>query len=109
MPTWNPAFLGAGASGLQRTCMFLSPLRPQEETAWKKPLPPQPGKGLFTQGLKSGCKAPCRGICRPELRQDTQKQMWRAGNTLFFKAPPEWISRHIALADRVVFHEQPMP
>jgi hypothetical protein len=35
--------------------------------------------------------------------------MWRAGNTLFFEAPPEWLSRHIKLADRVVFHEQPMP
>jgi hypothetical protein len=48
-------------------------------------------------------------MCRKERRQDTQKEMWRAGNTLFFKAPPEWISRHMALADRLVFHEQPIP
>ena len=105
----EPGFLGAGSDGLTRTLhvpfTFVSSGRNCLEKAAAAP----EGKGIFTHGLQSGCSAPCRGICRQELRQDTQKQMWRAGNTLFFEAPPEWISRHVKLADRVVFHEQPLP
>jgi hypothetical protein len=105
----EPGYLGAGARGLQRTLHVPFTFAASGRNCLEKAAATTTGKGMFTRGLKSGCKAPCRGICRPELRQDTQKQLWRAGNTLFFKAPPEWISRHIALADRVVFHEQAMP
>jgi hypothetical protein len=105
----EPGFLGTGASGLQRTLHVPFTFATSGRNCLEKAAATRKGKGIFTEGLKSGCKAPCRGICRPEVRQDTQKQMWRAGNTLFFKAPPEWISRHIAFADRVVFHEQAMP
>ncbi len=105
----EPGYLGAGSSGLQRTLHVPFTFATSGRNCLEKAAATSTGKGLFTRGLKSGCKAPCRGICRPELRQDTQKQMWRAGNTLFFKAPPEWIYRHLALADRVVFHEQAMP
>jgi hypothetical protein len=59
--------------------------------------------------LATGCHAPCRGIYRQESRRDTQKPLWRAGNTLFFEAPAAWISRHLALSDRVVLHQQPLP
>ena len=105
----EPGYLGTGASGLQRTLHVPFTFAASGRNCLEKAVATPTGKGIFTQGLKSGCKAPCRGVCRPELRQDTQKQMLRAGNTLFFKAPPEWLSRHIALADRVVFHEQAMP
>lgn len=104
----EPGFLGA-ANGLERALhvpfTFVSSGRNCLEKAAALPA----GRGIFTHGLKSGCHAPCRGICRKEYRQDTQKQMWRAGNTLFFEAPAEWIARHAALADRIVLHEQPMP
>jgi hypothetical protein len=105
----DPGYLGTGADGLQRALhvpyTFISSGRNCLEKAAATPA----GKGLFTQGLTAGCNAPCRGVYRQENRQDTQKRMWRAGNTLFFETPPEWISRHMALADRVVFHEWPMP
>jgi hypothetical protein len=105
----DPGYLGTGAEGLQRALhvpyTFVSSGRNCLEKAAATPA----GKGLFTQGLTEGCNAPCRGVYRQENRQDTQKRMWRAGNTLFFETPPEWISRHMALADRVVFHERPMP
>lgn len=105
----EPGYLGTGADGLQRALhvpyTFVSSGRNCLEKAAAAPA----GKGLFTQGLTSGCKAPCRGMCRPEQRQDTAKQIWRAGNTVFFEAPVEWISRHMALADRIVFHQRPMP
>jgi hypothetical protein len=105
----EPGFLGDGANGLQRALHVPFTFASSGRNCLEKAAASSIGKGIFTQGLKSGCTAPCRGICRKENRQDTQKEMWRAGNTLFFKAPPEWISRHIALADRVVFHEQPIP
>ncbi|MDT8320501.1 MAG: hypothetical protein RQ826_08225 [Xanthomonadales bacterium] len=105
----EPGYLGTGSNGLQRTLhvpyTFVSSGRNCLEKAAAAPA----GKGLFTGGLTSGCKAPCRGVCRQEHRRDTQKPLWRAGNTLFFEAPPQWISRHMALADRVVFHERPLP
>ena len=105
----EPGFLGAGGNGLERALhvpfTFVSSGRNCLEKAAAAPT----GKGIFTHGLTSGCHAPCRGICRKEYRRDTQKQMWRAGNTLFFEAPAEWITRHAAFADRIVFHEQPMP
>jgi hypothetical protein len=105
----EPGFLGSGSEGLNRTLhvpfTFVSSGRNCLEKAAATPA----GKGVFTRGLHSGCSAPCRGVCRPEIRHDTQKQMWRAGNTLFFVAPEDWLSRHTRLADRVVFHSQPMP
>jgi hypothetical protein len=105
----EPGFLGDGANGLQRALHVPFTFASSGRNCLEKAAATPAGKGIFTRGLKSGCTAPCRGICRKESRQDTQKEMWRAGNTLFFKAPPEWISRHIVLADRVVFHEQPIP
>ena len=104
----EPGYLGAG-NGFERTLhvpfTFVSSGRNCLEKAAAAPA----GKGVFTHGLKSGCNASCRGICRKEYRRDTQKQMWRAGNTLFFEAPAEWIARHAAFADRIVLHEKPMP
>ncbi|MEE8338745.1 MAG: hypothetical protein V3R56_01300 [Xanthomonadales bacterium] len=110
----EPGFLGGGADGLQRALHIpftfaASGRNCLEKAAATLAARGKITRGIFTQGLKSGCTAPCRGISRKENRQDTQKEMWRAGNTLFFKAPLEWISRHLALADRVVFHEQPIP
>jgi len=105
----EPGYLGAGANGLERALHVPFTFVTSGRNCLEKAAATPAGKGIFTQGLTSGCKAPCRGICRQEYRQDTQKQMWRAGNTLFCEVPPEWISRHMALADRVVFHEQPMP
>jgi hypothetical protein len=105
----EPGYLGDGANGLKRALHVPFTFATSGRNCLEKAAAAPAGKGIFTHGLKSGCKAPCRGIRRQELRQDTQKELWRAGNTLFFKAPPEWISRHIALADRVVFHEQPIP
>lgn len=110
----EPGFLGDGADGLQRALHIpftfaASGRNCLEKAAATLAARGKITRGIFTQGLTSGCAAPCRGICRQENRQDTQKEMWRAGNTLFFKAPPEWISRHITLADRVVFHQQPIP
>lgn len=105
----DPGYLGTGANGLQRALHIPFTFVSSGRNCLEKAAAAAEGKGIFTHGLKSGCKAPCRGIYRKEVRQDTQKEMWRAGNTLFFKTPPEWISRHIALADRLVFHEQPMP
>jgi len=105
----EPGYLGAGANGLKRALHVPFTFVTSGRNCLEKAAVTPAGKGIFTHGLKTGCKAPCRGICRKEYRQDTQKQMWRAGNTLFFEVPVDWISRHIALADRVVFHEQPMP
>ncbi len=105
----EPGYLGDGADGLKRALHVPFTFAASGRNCLEKAAAAPAGKGILTKGLNSGCKAPCRGIFRKENRQDTQKEMWRAGNTLFFKAPPEWISRHIALADRVVFHEQPIP
>jgi hypothetical protein len=105
----EPGFLGDGANGLQRVLHIPFTFVASGRNCLEKAAATPAGKGVFTHGLKSGCKAPCRGVCRQELRQDTSKEMWRAGNTLFFRTPPEWISRHIALADRLVFHERPLP
>lgn len=105
----EPGYLGNGADGIQRTLHLPFTFAASGRNCLEKAAAAPQGKEIFTQSLKSGCTAPCRGTCREEFRQDTQKQMWRAGNTLFFEAPPEWISRHIALADRVVLHERPMP
>jgi hypothetical protein len=105
----EPGYLGAGANGLERVLHVPFTFASSGRNCLEKAAATPAGKGIFTHGLSSGCNAPCRSICRKEYRQDTQKQMWRAGNTLFFEAPPEWIERHSALADRIVFHEQPMP
>lgn len=105
----EPGYLGTGAEGMNRTLhvpyTFVSSGRNCLDKAAAAPA----GGGVFTQGLTSGCAAPCRGVYRQENRRDTQKPLWRAGNTLFFEAPTTWITRHLALADRVVFHPQPMP
>jgi hypothetical protein len=105
----EPGFLGDGADGLRRALHVPFTFAASGRNCLEKAAALPAGKGIFTQGLKSGCTAPCRSIFRKENRQDTQKEMWRVGNTLFFRAPPEWISRHILLADRVVFHERPLP
>lgn len=110
----DPGYLGAGANGLQRALhvpftFAASGRNCLEKAAATVAARGKITRGIFTHGLQSGCKAPCRGICRKEHRQDTKKELWRAGNTLFFRAPSKWISRHIALADRVVFHQRPMP
>ncbi len=110
----EPGYLGDGSNGLTRALhvpfTFASSGRNcLEKAADTLATGGELTRGIFTHGLKSGCKAPCRGSFRQEHRQDTEKEMWRAGNTVFFKAPAEWISRHIKLADRLVFHEQPLP
>ena len=105
----EPGYLGDGADGLKRALHVPFTFAASGRNCLEKAAAAPSGKGILTKGLNSGCKAPCRGIFRKENRQDTQKEMLRAGNTLFFKAPPEWFSRHISLADRVVFHEQPIP
>jgi hypothetical protein len=105
----EPGYLGDGAGGLKRALHVPFTFAASGRNCLEKAAATPAGKGILTRGLISGCKAPCRGVCRKENRQDTQKEMWRAGNTLFFKAPLEWISRHIALADRLVFHQQPIP
>ena len=105
----EPGYLGAGANGLERALHVPFTFASSGRNCLEKAAATPEGKGIFTHGLKSGCNAPCRGICRKEYRHDTQRQMWRAGNTVFFEVPPEWIARHSALADRIVFHEQPMP
>ena len=105
----EPGFLGPGSDHLTRTLHVPFTFASSGRNCLEKAAAAPAGKGLFSQGLNSGCSAPCRGIYRQEHRQDTQVDMLRAGNTLFFKTPPEWLSRHIKLADRVVFHEQPMP
>jgi hypothetical protein len=105
----EPGYLGTGAEGMERTLhvpyTFVSSGRNCLEKAAAAP----DGKGRFTHGLASGCNAPCRNVCRRERRPDTRRPMWRAGNTVFFEAPVESISDHIGLADRVVFHERPIP
>jgi len=105
----EPGYLGDGADGIKRALHVPFTFAASGRNCLEKAAAAPAGKGILTKGLNSGCKAPCRGIFRKENRQDTQKEMLRAGNTLFFKAPPGWISRHIAFADRVVFHEQPIP
>jgi hypothetical protein len=105
----EPGYLGTGAEGLNRTLHVPYTFASSGRNCLEKAAATPAGKGVFTQALASGCNAPCRGVCRQEKRPDTQKRMWRAGNTLFFEAPPAWIERHLALADRVVFHERPMP
>jgi hypothetical protein len=105
----EPGYLGTGAEGLNRTLHVPYTFASSGRNCLEKAAATPAGKGVFTQALASGCNAPCRGVCREEKRPDTQKRMWRAGNTLFFEAPPAWIARHLALADRVVFHERCMP
>ncbi len=110
----EPGYLGDGSNGLARALhvpftFAASGRNCLEKAAGSLADGAELTRGIFTHGLKSGCKAPCRGIYRQENRQDTGKEMWRAGNTLFFKAPPEWISRHMVFADRLVFHQQPIP
>ncbi len=105
----EPGYLGSGDDGLERTLhvpfTFVASGRNCLEKAAVTPV----GAGTFTRGLKTGCTAPCRGVCRREVRQDTDQPLWRAGNTLFFTAQQAWISRHVALADKLVFHQQAMP
>ncbi len=105
----EPGYLGAGGNGLERALHVPFTFVASGRNCLEKAAAAPASKGVFTHGLTSGCHAPCRGVCRKEYRQDTQKQMWRAGNTVFFEAPAEWIARHVALADRIVFHETPMP
>jgi len=105
----EPGYLGDGGEGFQRTLHLPFTFATSGRNCLEKAAATAAGNGIFTKGLNSGCSAPCRGICRKEPRQDTQKQLWRAGNTLFFETPPEWIPRHLVLADRVVIHEQPVP
>jgi len=105
----EPGYLGAKVSGLQRALHVPYTFASSGRNCLEKAAAAPPGKPVFTQDLDSGCHGPCRGVCRQEVRDDTEKVMWRAGNTVFFEPPTEWISRHMALADRVVFHERPMP
>jgi len=105
----EPGFLGSGDDGFERTLHVPFTFVASGRNCLEKAAAMPAGRGAFTQGLKSGCKAPCRGVYRRESRADTQRPLWRAGNTLFFTAPPEWILRHLALADRLVFHPHPLP
>ena len=105
----DPGYLGTGAEGMSRTLHVPYTFASSGRNCLEKAAAAPAGRGLFTQGLTSGCTAPCRGVCHQEHRQDTQKTLWRAGNTLFFEAPARWIARHLPLADRVVFHPRPMP
>ena len=105
----EPGYLGSGDDGLERALHVPFTFVASGRNCLEKAAFASTSGGAFTRGLKSGCTAPCRGVYRREIRPDTDKQLWRAGNTLFFTAPQEWISRHLALADRLVFHQQPMP
>jgi len=105
----EPGFLGTKASGLQRALHLPYTFASSGRNCLEKAAAAPSGKGVFNRDLDSGCNGPCRDVCRQELRPDTEKTVWRAGNTVFFEPPTEWISRHLALADRVVFHERPMP
>jgi len=105
----DPGYLGTGTEGLKRTLHLPFTFVASGRNCLEKAAATAAGKGMFTQGLKSGCPAPCRDHCRKEYRNDTQMPLWRTGNTLFQEVPLESISRHIPMADRVVFHEQPMP
>jgi len=105
----EPGYLGAGDSGLKRVLHLPYTFAASGRNCLEKAAATPTDKGVFTQGLSSGCAAPCRGVCRREYRKDTSRPMWRAGNTVFFETPMEWVSAHITLADRLVFHQQPMP
>ena len=105
----EPGFLGLGDDGLKRVLHLPFSFAASGRHCLEKAAATAADKGVFTHALKSGCAAPCRGIHRKEYREDTQKPMWRAGNTVFFEVPLNWVSRHIAMADLLVFHERPMP
>jgi hypothetical protein len=105
----EPGYLGIGDDGFERTLHVPFTFVASGRNCLEKAAAMPAGRGVFTAGLKSGCKAPCRGVCRRENRPDTQRPLWRAGNSLFFTAPPEWVSRHLALVDRLVLHQRPMP
>lgn len=105
----EPGYLGSGDNGLKRALHLPFTFAASGRNCLEKAAATPEDKGAFTHGLSSGCAAPCRGVYRLEYREDTQKPMWRAGNTVFFETPLDWVSGHITLADRLVFHEQPMP
>ncbi len=102
-------YLGDGSDGLQRALHVPFTFVTTGRMCLEKAAHGNPDRGLFTRGLRSGCSAPCRGKCQREQRPDTPNEIWRAGNTVFVKAPPTLIKRHAALADRIVLHARPMP
>ncbi len=102
-------YLGNGEDGLERTLHLPYTFVASGRNCLEKAAATPDGKHVFTHALNVGCAAPCRGVCRQEYREDTAQPLLRAGNTLFFKTPLEWVSKQISFADRLVFHEQPMP
>lgn len=102
------AYLGDGAEGLQRTLHLPFAFAASGRHCLVK-AEAAPGGAAFASGLAVTCGRPCRAGPRPVRRSDTDRPLWRAGNTLFYESSAAAARSHLSRADRVVLHRRPSP
>lgn len=61
----------------------------------------------FTKGLGESCPGRCRNRHHRIVRSDTDRPLWRSGNTIFYEPDPEDAAGHLSRADRIVLYERP--
>jgi hypothetical protein len=107
-PDLEGSYLGPAGENLQRVLHLPYTFVASGRNCLFKAETKKTGKN-FTQWLGSECQAPCREQWHKVPREDLAFPLWRAGNTLFYEAPPGLIKAHLDRADRIVIHERPMP
>ncbi len=106
-PDLGGGFLGRGGEGLARTLHLPFAFVASGRNCLLKGQ--ALGVGELTRCLGTPCPRPCRSGPRRVRREDTRLPLWRAGNTVFCRVPPERARSLVADADRIVLHGRPAP
>lgn len=99
--------LGEKVDGLQRVLHFPYVFAASGRNCLVKADGAASAEDCFTKGLSLPCPGLCRGRWHEVTREDTDRQLWRSGNTIFYQVSQEAAAAHLARADRVVLYERP--
>lgn len=99
--------LGDLAAGFQRTLHFPYVFAATGRNCLVKADGAASADDCFTKGLSVPCAGHCRGRRHEVSRGDTDRPLWRSGNTIFYEISQQGAAAHLARADRIVLHERP--
>ncbi len=103
------SYLGEKMDGMQRTLHFPYVFAATGRNCLVKADGAASPDHCFTKGLGRSCTGLCRGRQHLVQRGDSERSLWRSGNTVFYEASSELAQAHMARADRIVLYERPTP
>ena len=107
-PDLEGTYLGGAESGLQRVLHLPYAFAASGRNCLFK-AERQPRGNNFAAWLDRECRTPCRERWYPVKRDDLDRPLVRAGNTLFYEVSPARVEAQMDRADRIVIHERPLP